>query len=461
MWPDLHVRDWISLHGLLVAAGLMTYVLASHTLRQRRHPAAAIGWVITLVLVPYLGLPLYLLFGQRKLVRKQPGIARAAGAAGAGPEALWPQQLAASMHLAPAAAYRSLRIHEDGGQALRALHELIDSATHTLDLCTFVLGRDPIGDALCEKLARRARDGVQVRLLIDGVGRMLGGYRNLRPLSAAGVNVAMFVPPLHSPYRGRINLRNHRKMAIADGAWLWCGGRNLASEYFDGAHGAKPWKDLTFDLHGALARRALECFERDWCFATYAPPPGQDTPKGPGTGPVAQLIPSGPDQSDDTVHALLVTACFNSRERIMAVTPYFVPDDTLLMALTFAASRNVAVDLVLPEHSNHRMADFARHRALRELASAGARVWLVPQMIHAKAVLVDHAIALAGSANLDARSLFLNYELMVAFYESADIQRFADWIDRQMHGARPYAASPPGLARDLAEGLVLWLAFQL
>src|SRR5471032_1700665 len=106
MWTELH---WISLHGLVVATGLMTYVVASHTLRQRRHPAAAIGWVITLVLVPYLGLPLYLLFGTRKLVRKQPGFARAAAAAGAGPESQWPQQLAASMHLAPAGSYRSLR----------------------------------------------------------------------------------------------------------------------------------------------------------------------------------------------------------------------------------------------------------------------------------------------------------------------------------------------------------------
>ena len=365
------------------------------------------------------------------------------------------------MHLAPAGSYRSLRIHEDGSEALRALHELIDSATHTLDLCTFIVGRDPMGDALCEKLVRRARDGVQVRLMVDGVGRMLGGYRNLRPLSAAGVNVAIFVPPLHSPYRGRINLRNHRKMAIADGAWLWCGGRNLAAEYFEGAPGVTPWRDLSFDLHGAVAARALECFERDWAFATYAPAPGKQAPEAAASGPVAQLIPSGPDQGEDTVHALLLTACFKSRERIVAVTPYFVPDDALLMALTFAAWRNVAVDLVLPERSNHRLADLVRHRALRELAAAGARVWLLPEMIHAKAVVIDDAMALAGSANLDGRSLFLNYELMVAFYDAVDIQRFADWIKRQMHGASPYVAHPPGLARDLAEGLALWLGFQL
>ena len=131
------------------------------------------------------------------------------------------------------------------------------------------------------------------------------------------------------------------------------------------------------------------------------------------------------------------------------------------ISLTLAARRNVAVDLVLPVKSNHRMADLARHRALRELAGAGARIWLVHRMIHAKAIVVDDAIALAGSANLDARSLFLNFEVMVAFYGQGDVRGFGAWIDRQASGAKRYVPRAPSLPRDLAEGLVLWLAFQL
>jgi cardiolipin synthase len=451
----------ISLHGLVVVAGLMIYVLASHTMRQRRQPAAAVAWVVSLALVPYVALPLYLIFGTRKLVRPAAGAPHAAGVPDTDGESGWPQRLAAAMNLAPAATFRELRIHEDGKEALESFEQLVDSARRTLDICTYILGRDPVANALCEKLARRARDGVRVRLMLDGLGNLLEGRRDLRSLREAGIEVVRFVPPLHSPRRGRFNLRDHRKMAIADGEWLWCGGRNLAANYFEGAPGVATWQDLSFDLKGALAERALECFETDWAFASDKERRRTAQPHEEGPGPFGQLFPTGPEQTDDTVYSLLVTAFFKARERIVAVTPYFVPDPTLLMALTLAARRGVQVDLVLPAKSNHRMADLVRHRALRELAGAGGRIWLLPGMIHAKAVVVDHELALAGSANLDARSLFLNFELMVAFYERHDVRNFAEWIDRRRNGATRYVAHAPGLLRDLSEGLVLWLAFQL
>lgn len=164
---------------------------------------------------------------------------------------------------------------------------------------------------------------------------------------------------------------------------------------------------------------------------------------------------------EDTLHTLLVSGFFTARKRILAVTPYFVPEPTLLMSLTLAARRGVAVDLLMPGKSNHRLADLARHRALRELVAAGARVWFSPHMIHAKAVVVDDELALAGSANLDERSLFLNYELMVAFYAMTEVEGFARWIDIQRSAATPYRARRPGFWREVAEGLLLWLAFQL
>jgi cardiolipin synthase len=287
--------------------------------------------------------------------------------------------------------------------------------------------------------------------------------------------VELFMPPLHSPLKGRANLRNHRKLVAAGAACvgerLWCGGRNLAAEYFEGEPGRPAWRDLSFDLQGPLVRQAAELFQCDWTFALGAQlcAPGikaeqPDANAALVTGPgerAAQVIASGPDQADDTVHALLVSAAYRARARMRLVSPYVVLDDALLMALALAARRGVQVDLLLPERSNHRLADFARHRSLRTLASAGVGVWMTPRMLHAKAAIVDEALALVGTTNLDSRSLFLNYELMVAFHHTADIARYATWFDAERATADAYAMQAPGLWRHFTEGLVLWIGFQL
>lgn len=471
MWLNLLERNWLTLHGLIVATGLIVYVTASRALYQRRHPSAAIAWVVMLTLLPYIALPLYFMFGSRKVSRSQmPALAGSTVVRSDGRDdlAAWSRRLAGAMGLDNATGYVDLRIHQNGSEALGALRELIQGATRSIDLCTFLLARDAVGREIAELLMQRARSGVRVRVLLDGFGVWLGGHFDLASLRAAGVEVVKFVPAFRSAVRG-LNLRNHRKMVLVDGVRFWTGGRNLASEYFEGdtVTGRPPWHDLSFDLGGPLARRAQQRYEVDWNYAAHLPPRLQAAPGVGGDADaaddsaMAQLIPSGPDQNDDTVHALLVSSAFMARERILAVTPYFVPDATLTMALTLAARRGVAVDLVLPARSNHRLADVARNRPLRDLARAGGRIWVTAHMVHAKAVVIDDGLALVGSANLDARSLFLNYELMVAFYRAGDVRRFAAWIDGEKRMATAYRAKSPAFVRDLAEGLVLWLAFQL
>jgi cardiolipin synthase len=280
-------------------------------------------------------------------------------------------------------------------------------------------------------------------------------------MRAAGVEIAIFSPLLARRTQGPRNLRNHRKWVVADGEFLWSGGRNLAAEYFCGAPGVRPWADLSFDIEGAVAASAANQFEADWT-AAGGKSAGRAAITGAADGPGrTQFLPSGPDQTEDTVRALLIDACFHATERMLAVTPYFVPDSSLETAIRLAARRGVKIDLCIPAKSNHRLADFVRNRALRSLSSAGVSIHLLRSMNHAKAVVFDRDLALCGSPNLDSRSLLLNYESAVVFYDKRDVEWLATWIHDLIHEADPFAARAPGLWRDLGEGLLLTLAYQL
>jgi cardiolipin synthase len=367
-------------------------------------------------------------------------------------------------------------MHQNGAEARAALLELMSRANERLDICTFILGDDAFGiEATVAMMACAAR-GVRVRFLLDGVCAIQLPKSWFASLRAAGVETAIFSPLLARKTPGPRNLRNHRKWAVADNSILWAGGRNLAAEYFCGTEDVPPWLDLSFDLTGPVAASAAAQFEADWAAAGGDPAarigvpagdarrdgqPVRTSPDADVTAGRAQFLPSGPDQTEDTVYALLVDACFHATQRILAVTPYFLPDAVLEAALRLAARRGVKIDLVIPLRSNHRLADFARNRSLRALGAAGVSIHLLHTMNHAKAVVFDRSIALCGSPNLDSRSLLLNYESAVVFYGTQEIEWLARWIGQLFADARIFDHRAPGLWRDLWEGLLLTIAYQL
>ncbi len=450
----------VTFHSLFIAISVLTYVLTTRVERDRRPPSIAIAWVLGMIAVPYVVLPMYLLFGRRKLPRK------VLHWSGVGSHCLhWAEDLIESFGLPPCAP-AVIHMHQDGAESASALFAVMSSAKLRLDVCTYILGNDAFGGKAKQCMMECAGRGVRVRLLIDGVGALQLPRRWVEELSGAGVETAIFSPLFARKTQGPRNLRNHRKMVIADASLLWAGGRNIAAEYFVGVRGAEPWRDLSFDLRGPVAAAGAAQFEADWVAAGGRPilpdtAPGRVAPDPEsGTGR-AQFVPSGPDQAEDTVHALLIDACFRSRKRMLAVTPYFVPDAALETAMRLAARRGVNIELCIPAVSNHRLADFVRSRALRALAGAGARIHLLPYMIHAKAVVFDESLAISGSVNLDSRSLLLNYECAVVFYGESEIDWLSNWIHALIPDSRPFDGRSPGLLRDVAEGLLLTVAYQL
>jgi cardiolipin synthase A/B len=457
------VNAWfprITVHSLAIVLSVLTYVLTTRVEHERRPPSIAIAWVLGMIAVPYVVLPMYLMFGRRKLPR------RVLRWSGIGSHcAHWAEDLIESFGLRPCAP-AVVRLHHDGNESAAALFAAMSNATRRLDLCTYILGNDAFGRRAMQCMAECAQRGVQVRVLIDGVGAMQLPRSCFDELHRAGIETAIFSPLFARKTQGPRNLRNHRKMVIADGMHLWAGGRNIAAEYFIGLKGAPAWRDLSFDLQGAVAAAAAGQFEADWVAAGGRPAAMAVAPclaTGLPEADVcrAQFLPCGPDQAEDTVHALLIDACFHARDRILAVTPYFVPDAALETAMRLAARRGVRIDLCLPLVSNHRLADFVRNRALRSLGNAGVHIHLLPYMIHAKGVVFDESLAISGSVNLDSRSLLLNYECAVVFYGAREIDWLSNWIGALIPEARPFDCRAPGLLRDIGEGLLLTVAYQL
>ena len=211
MFPELTPTHWLTLHGLATSLAVLVYVASSHVMHQRRQPTAAVAWMLFILLLPYLALPAYLLFGTRKLTRPHSRISASRPATHG--KGSWAVETILSLGQPAPAPYSDLRVHENGHQAVEALLRTIDAAPATIDLCTFILGRDSLGQAVVDWLCSKALAGVRDRLLLDGMGSLMERHPDLAGHVQSGGEFVLFVPPLRSPLKGRTNLRDHRKAA--------------------------------------------------------------------------------------------------------------------------------------------------------------------------------------------------------------------------------------------------------
>ena len=430
----------------------------SHILLQKRTPAGTIAWLLVIVLVPYVGVPLYLLLGGRKMRRTAERKTPLAldPKASLDDEAAAIDRLLRTYGMPPAEPGNRVTLCGEGEQIYRCLADLIDNAEESIYISTFIFQTDAVGRAIRRRLVHKATQGLDVRVLMDGVGSLHTVWRFFRPLLRAGGRIAYFIPVLHRPFRGRTNLRNHRKIVIVDGRTVLAGGTNIGAEYIGPEPDPDRWKDLAFVLEGPAVRHYLKVFCADWTFAAGpddsmrqaslpAPIPGSQ---------IVQVLPSGPDVPNDALYDALLSAVYAAQERIFVVTPYFIPDESLAQALMLAARRGVAVHVLVPERSNHRLADLVRGNYLRELQQTGARVHLYTRsMLHAKVIQIDHEFVVLGSANMDIRSLFLNYEIAMFCYSPDVIMDTDRWIDALLADCRT-GVRPVGFVRTLFEATV-------
>jgi cardiolipin synthase A/B len=415
--PDHLIRTLL----LLVNYGLAS-IAVLHALLTRPDPRSALSWMAVCWLIPVAGPLLYWLFGINRVLQHRAF-------------ELWPSTAAAPLQSSAALAFAADQIRVgaaltrrplEPGNRIDTLHNgeiafprmlrAIEDATASIWLSTYIFQSDPVGRQFVQALAAANRRGVQVRVLIDGVGEWYSWPHVVPMLRRAGVSARRFLPPRLLPPSFSLNCRNHRKILVVDGVLAFMGGMNLGGREVSGTSGSG-MSDLHFALRGPVVTQLAQTFAEDWAFAAgerlSAPPPQ------PASGPsISRVITGGPDQDLDKLLLVILGALSSARRCVQIMTPYFIPPQELVAALQTAALRGVQVSVVLPERSNLRYVDWATLHWLPALVARGVRVHLRRQAFsHAKLFVVDGSYAHIGSVNVDTRSLRLNFEVAVEVYD--------------------------------------------
>jgi cardiolipin synthase len=433
----------------VVAAGTVTL----HVLKRDLEVRAAAGWIGIAWLSPLLGSLVYYVFGINRVTRRAARRRRRpASNRGTPSGAEWQAHPAMGEHYRPLAllvhrvtgepltAGNRIEPLQNGDAAYPAMLAAIDSARVSVVLCTYILRDDKAGRPFIEALARARQRGVEVRVLIDGMGS--GYFRSpaSRALRGAGIPVARFFHtwiPWRMPY---VNMRMHKKLLVVDGAVGFAGGMNIGAENLHAQPAGRALvSDLHFRVEGPVVRHLFASFAEDWRFETGEPlPEAAWCARAASSGPThARGIATGPDEDVAKLETIILALIGAARRRIRIVTPYFLPERALLVALSLAALRGVEVQIVLPRRSNHPPMDWAAWAQHRGLVESGCAIHLAPPPFdHTKLMTVDGFCCVFGSANWDARSLRLNFEFNVAAIDADFTARADATIDAKIAASR-------------------------
>lgn len=440
-----------ALFHVVVAAGV-----SAHIVLTKSDVRGAIGWVGLVWLTPVIGSVLYFFLGINRIrraagrmrtIREIRTAERLAAGSGTRSGALAPPgwdplgTLTGAISPEPLTPGNRVVPLQNGDEAYPAMLEAIDGATRSVALLTYIFDRGKVADRFVEALAQAVRRGVEVRVLIDGVGARYSRPSILADLRARGVTVAEFIPspfPFAHPY---FNLRNHRKVLVVDGMLGFTGGLNIRDACVLAGDAPEPTRDIHFRFTGPVVHHLADVFAFDWRFATgeildggvwfptIHPDPAGDV--------VARGIPDGPDESYEALLLTLLGALSQARRTVRIVTPYFLPDQTLIDALRVTALRGVDVRIYLPERGNLRLVQWAQQAQLTRILRGGCRVFLTAAPFdHSKLMVVDEEWSLVGSANWDPRSLRLNFEYVVECYSSRLAAALGALITTKEAGAR-------------------------
>lgn len=421
--------------------------LALHALCRPHSPQGTIAWMLALLLLPSASIPLYLVLGAARIRRHTTSrhsrgiLQRALRDSGAWqpPSTLLSSTIAHCTGYAPCSG-NSVKLLQDGNDTYRNLLQAIRRAQRSILIEFFIIRNDIVGNTLRKALEEQARAGVQVYIIYDEIGshKLPAGY--LRALKKAGARIASFNGRrfwLSSILR--INYRNHRKLVVIDSELAYLGSLNIGLEYTQ-APGRLYWRDTFVSLRGPVVNQCLLSFHDDWHRATGSSLLHLLQPQKQSGQNCCQLIPSGPDDGPmNTWQLTIMELAGSARHRLWLASPYFVPNAAVFHALQAAALRGVDVRVLIPRKGDNRAAQLAMLTFLPGMLAAGVRMLAYEKgFLHEKICVADSATSCLGTANLDERSLGLNYELTLLMEDEQTTAEVAHMLSLDMEQATPF-----------------------
>ncbi len=426
-----------TLHFVTVSLFLLSFFTIIHMLFSRKKPSQMIAWTVVIVSIPYVGILIYFIFNGRKInknIKNKPKVELQKIDEIDGKFSSPIEQFLRHLYIAGATNKNEFYLCKNSVDTYEKILSSIKNAKESIYISTYIFSNDKITKEIIKLLTQKAKEGVCVKLLFDSFGSLLLELfpKSLKSLKDAGGEYYFFMSVLKHPIKNRFNFRNHRKMIIIDNYTAISGGTNISKNYLSADDEHSTWMDLTFIIKGTAAIHYFEIFRYDWESQTkqYLKLPQKLDYKPFKTDSIIQVVPSGPDVNNDALYESIIYALFLCQKKVWILTPYFVPDSSIMDALIIASHRNIEIKIILPKISDQILADISRSGFLRELQNEGIEILLYkPKMLHAKAMIVDDKVALIGSSNFDARSFFYNFEVMSFLYSKKDITELNAWIE--------------------------------
>jgi len=433
---------WKSMPSLITILYFLTVVcIAILIILENRNPEKTMSWILVLVLLPFVGIVIYLFFGQeyrktkmfsrkglkdleklRKLTLKQ--LNNLPKNHFKIRERLYSKKRLMNLMLSNSDAIltnnNELRILRNGEETFPEIFRAIEQARHHIHLEYYIVENDTIGNYLRELLIQKAREGLEVRFIYDDVGSWELKRKFIRSMSDAGVKVDCFMRVRFPMLTSKVNYRNHRKILVVDGETAFVGGLNFADRYQDGVPGIGPWRDTHLKVTGGGATALQIIFMADWYFVSKEILKGKKyfKPFELGNGKLVQITPSGPDSDWESIGQAYFAAIASATDYVYISTPYLMPTDDIVTALKTSALGGIDVRIIVPGLSDAITPKWGTNSYIEELLEAGVKIYFYKAgFTHSKVIVVDGVFSSVGTANLDFRSLETNFEVNAMIYD--------------------------------------------